>query len=130
MTYRDWLPPRADHVYVSTPDTRERARGLWLNIIALALAAIVIVFLAFQALPANAHMWFSNMCCSDRDCDAAPLGTVKWTMDGWSITTTKEVIPFGDSRIQYNPPNEPQIYICQLPGAPRLRCLYLPEPQG
>lgn len=97
----------------------------------VALLVLSLVFVIyFLAKDAHGHDFFSNACCSDRDCGPAKLGSVVWTPAGWAVALTGETVPFDDTRIQYNPPDEPGIFICKVPAVKRLRCLYLPEPQG
>lgn len=98
---------------------------------ALAIGAIVLVILATTgALPAHAHDFYDQFCCTGWDCRPAPDGSVKWTPAGWSVSTTHEVVPFDDPRIRFTPKDQPQFHLCQVPGVAKLRCLYVPEPEG
>lgn len=99
----------------------------WL--VGFALIAVLLL-LAQGVLPAEAHSFYSSYCCSDKDCVPAELGDVSWTPAGYSVKSTNEVLPFGDSRIQYSPPGEPGFRVCRVPNWPKLRCLYVPEPEG
>lgn len=107
-------------------------RSWWLRISVLVFILAVLAILAGGVLPAGAHSFFSDSCCSGKDCGPAPLGSVKWTPDGWRVSTPRinDTVPFDDQRIRYVPPDEPQrFYICEWP-AHRLRCLYAPESGG
>lgn len=79
---------------------------------------------------ARAHEFYDQWCCTGKDCMPAPEGSVTWTPAGWSVSTTHEVVPFNDPRIRYTPKDQPQFHLCQVPGLSRLRCLYVPEPEG
>lgn len=96
--------------------------------------AVIIGFILAMNLAigkARAHSFFDQWCCSGQDCAAAPSKSVTWTPAGWSVTTPNinEVVPFDDEHIRYNPPGEPQFFICEYPKK-HLRCLYVPEPEG
>lgn len=88
--------------------------------------------LVLMAGTAHSHEWFDRWCCSGQDCQPAPVKSVTWTPQGWAVSTPRinQVVPFDDKEhIRYNPPGEPQFFICEFPKN-RLRCLYVPEPQG
>lgn len=95
-----------------------------------AIAAVPLL-LALAGLPcqSQAHSFFDSSCCGGRDCKLAPAHGVTWTPQGWAVEATSETVPFADPRIRYNPPDEPGVFICQIPGQPKLTCLYLPHPE-
>lgn len=92
----------------------------------------LVLALLLLTTPAAGHSFFDQWCCSGKDCSPAPIKSVTWTPGGWSVVTPNinQVVPFDDNEhIRFNPPGEPQFFICEYPKN-RLRCLYVPEPQG
>lgn len=99
----------------------------------IAFACMLLAALAFVLATcgaARAHSFYDTWCCSGEDCRPAPAGTVTWTPAGWSVGATHETVPFDDTRLRVTPPGEPAFHICIVPGQPRLRCLYVPQPEG
>lgn len=95
---------------------------------------VVLVLIWMVGSAAQAHDFFDTSCCQGgRDCNPAPLKTVRWTPQGWWVETPTikaTVVPFNDPRIRYVPPDAvQQFYICEWPKN-KLRCLYQPEPGG
>lgn len=95
----------------------------------IALVGGCLIALAL-ASTAHAHDFYSQYCCSGKDCGPAASGDVQWTPAGYAVQSTQEIVPFDDKRIQYSPPGEPGFRICIPPGQMKLRCLYVPEPEG
>lgn len=100
--------------------------AFWFGVVAL-VASVWLVFGTGGSWP---HSFFAAKCCGGRDCLPAAPNSVTWTPAGWAVASTQEVVPFNDIRIQYNPPGEPQFYICRLPARTTLTCLYIPAPES
>lgn len=103
------------------------AQQIKLKLIIRAVCAALIIF----PLQANAHWWYSENCCSERDCHEALPEEVEFRLDGWYVTTTKETIPFDDPRIQTS--LDDKFHVCiymdnkRYGLQRRTRCLYVPE---
>lgn len=91
-------------------------------------ALFVLIAATFQNV--FAHSFYSAVCCSGKDCAPAPLNTVHWSPAGWQVDETHETVPFNDPRIRFTPPGQPQFHLCIVPGQSRVRCLYVPLPEG
>lgn len=108
-----------------TNKRRDWLRGFGVLAVVVALAAFV-----WACQPAWPHDFYSAACCSGRDCTPAALGDVTWTPAGYRVLSTDEVIPLADPRIQYSPPGEPGYRLCIPSYNAKVRCLYIPEPEG
>jgi len=97
------------------------------------LPAVLLLALAFCAVPAPAHEWLGglkdpetgHLCCNDYDCHPEPVGGVVPVEGGFLILKTGEVFPA--SRAQWSP--DGLYWRCQFPGEAKARCLFVP-PQG
>jgi hypothetical protein len=101
-------------------------------IVATAFAA---VGLAATSLPAAAHDapsgWsYDPVCCSNQDC-RPEQSEVRATSRGWFVTSTGEVIRYGDRRIHESKDGEFHRCLMQkgVTGPGLTRCLYVP-PMG
>jgi hypothetical protein len=81
------------------------------------------------ASTAYGHEFYDPWCRNGEDCQPTKLGDVTWTPQGWDVHPLKTIVPFSDIRIRLNPPDVPDFAICEYPAG-KLRCLYVPEPQG
>lgn len=68
-----------------------------------------------------AHSFYSQECCSDRDCNPVPTTAVTEAPDGYHYK--HYVIPYKDQRVKFSP--DGQFHVCENPYY--LRCLYVPE---
>ena len=100
------------------------------SIVAACLAAACLVT---TGVPAAAHDapsgWAYDMvCCSNHDC-RPELSDVKATRLGWLITSTGEIIRYGDSRIHESKDGEFHRCLMQrgVNGPGMTRCLYVPR---
>jgi hypothetical protein len=121
----------------------------WLLIAAVcalgALVALVIAALLFTVTPARPHDalptaaqpqgWkYPFSCCSGFDCrkvgteGSGAKVTVAETPHGYKISTTGEVIAYGDKRIKDSPDGD--FHWCSVAGADDSRtiCLFVPPP--
>lgn len=70
----------------------------------------------------------TRMCCGPKDCEPLPENAVRWTVGGWIIAATGEVIPLGDARVHRS--IDHQFWRCRhLAGekAGQTRCLFVPD---
>ena len=98
----------------------------------LAIFATVVIVLTFVR-PADAHMAQSGWtygweCCSGRDCEELPNGSVLPTPEGWSVERIGEVIPYSDGRLKES--KDSQFHLCTYQYGKKkgdVRCLYVPR---
>lgn len=94
--------------------------------------AAALVSLALMAAPAPAHEapsgWsYDRACCSDKDCRPVPKARVETREDGYYITWTGEVIPYGDRRLRRS--QDEEYHWCGSTAGESLEptdCLYVP----
>lgn len=70
----------------------------------------------------------TRMCCGPKDCEALAEGAVRWTLGGWIVAATGEVIPLGDARVHRS--IDHRFWRCRyLAGekAGQTRCLFVPD---
>lgn len=70
---------------------------------------------------------YPAICCSNRDCKAAPAGSVRETSDGYVIVSTGEVVPYSDRRVK--DALDTDMHLCQQAGnfdTGRVLCLFPP----
>jgi DNA-binding MarR family transcriptional regulator len=119
--------PAVELVEHAHPGWRARAHVL----LGLKGAAACIV-LALLSAQSPAHEWMpaeTRWCCNDRDCRPDSRETIERTREGWLIRETGQLFRDGAFGLYPNyAPDQGEIWICQLPGEPRARCLFvLPE---
>jgi hypothetical protein len=96
--------------------------------LAVASAGAVALLAAGQAC---AHDWYPTECCDELDCYPLRSGTVRFTVDGWHILQTGEVIPPDDSRIRFSP--DRRFHRCRVDfweTRSATRCLFVPLPDS
>jgi hypothetical protein len=95
--------------------------------------------------PVASHSWYSQACCSGKDCAPIPASGLTETTGGWIITlqpgdhpmvtthTVNEFIPFSKGRTS----EDGDYHACVRAEAPsqvtppeRIICLYVPNPGG
>jgi len=92
---------------------------------ALALSALAV-------MPATAHEaplgWsYPWACCSNDDCRQAADREVRETSEGYRVTSTGEVVEYGNKRIKDSP--DGLFHVCQQGGdfdKGRVLCLFVP----
>lgn len=70
----------------------------------------------------------TRLCCGPKDCEALAEGAVRWSLGGWIVAATGEVIPLGDSRVHRS--IDHRFWRCSyLAGekAGQTRCLFVPD---
>lgn len=70
--------------------------------------------LAHEMMFEGPHVMYPPGCCSNKDCHPALPGTIKFTPEGWYITTNKQTIP--DDKVMKTPLGVNQWYICHYEG--------------
>lgn len=102
-----------------------------IHMIGLTLLAMILVILAFSALPAGAHqdmaMVYPTHCCAGGATygDCAPvegLGKIIRHADGWFIKSSGETIPFDKTE----PSGDLRFHRCVKPDN-TTRCFFAPE---
>ena len=91
-----------------------------------------LILAAIVSSPASAHEaptgWnYPLACCSNRDCKQTADETVKETASGYLLTTTGEVVTYGNRRIKNSP--DGLFHVCQQAGdfdKGRILCLFVP----
>lgn len=71
--------------------------------------------------------FYSSECCNRRDCAPAAPGEVFIYKNGYYVSAAKELIPFGDARLQRVPQkyDRGEFHVCRrMDGS--VRCLYVP----
>lgn len=66
-------------------------------------------------------------CCSNQDCRQATDGEVREVVKGYLLTTSGEIVPYGDKRIKDSP--DGMFHACQQGGnidKGRVLCLFVP----
>ena len=103
------------------------------RLISAAVLAIVVFLLLLAAnIAARAHDapsgWtYPLSCCSNQDCRQANDGEVKEENGGFTLMSTGETVPYGDSRIRISP--DGLFHVCQPPTGPKagsIICLFAP----
>jgi hypothetical protein len=107
----------------------------------------VLLFLAFLSVPmaALAHSWYSQSCCSDKDCAPIPADAVIETSGGWIVELApgdhpmvatypfSEFVPF-DSALTSQDGDYHACVRAETPSpmtpTERVICLYVPNPGG
>lgn len=95
-----------------------------------ALVASVIMARAHEALPtaAQPNGWtYPWGCCSNQDCRQAATSEVREVVKGYLLTSTSEIVPYGDPRIKDSP--DGLFHTCQVAGdfaKGRVLCLFVP----
>lgn len=90
------------------------------------------VLLALVTTEAAAHKWYPWQCCSNRDCMEITKDDVIEGANGITIRATGELVPWGDKRIKFTPPDDPNngYHWCRKMAGPekdKTICVYLPE---
>jgi hypothetical protein len=98
-------------------------------LIALMVFVVAPLLTLMLASTAHPHEFYDPWCCNGEDCQPTKLGEVTWTPQGWDVHSLKTIVPFSDIRIRLNPPNVRDFAICEYPEG-KLRCLYIPSPEG
>lgn len=75
----------------------------------------VLLFLAAWSLPARAHDWYPQSCCSGQDCYPMSWDEIDVTPDGYVVKSTGELIPFGLERLT-PPEGGGMFHRCSLSG--------------
>jgi hypothetical protein len=92
--------------------------------------------------PAKSHEWYDDYCCDEQDCEPVPLGSVRWTPQGWEVKLDKGdhrmvdgpmtvIVPEGakdglQERVRAS--QDRRFHACIYGGY--LRCLYVPKADG
>ena len=84
----------------------------------IVLALIVLVY----AVTAQAHEWYPQECCSDRDCRAVDAPKIEVTTGGYLING--QYVPKESVR----PSPDGDWHICELPLTKHILCVF--EPKG
>lgn len=66
-------------------------------------AAILAVAVLWQTFTADAHSWYPDSCCSDKDCIPIPVEAIKVTPEGYVIVKTGELLKWKDPRVRVTP---------------------------
>src|SRR5262245_28550908 len=78
---------------------------------------------------ANAHSWYSNECCHDKDCHPIPCEQIEKIGDGWlwRDAATKQRHWFPHDRLKVS--HDDACHVCVSPETrPSGICLYVPLP--
>lgn len=113
---------------------------------ALVIGTVLGITLGFGATRAFGHGWYSQACCSGKDCAPIAASAVTWTPNGWRVALNPgqhpmvtlapmvELVPF-DAVL---PSQDDQWHACVRTDSPspsavtpaeRIICLYIPEGQ-
>lgn len=96
--------------------------------LAVGMLLLAAIALTIGAYPANAHSWYSNQCCHDRDCRPLPDGAVEATDQGWRLVETGEVVLYGAPEERQS--RDGKFHLCRPLASdkwlPPIRCLYVP----
>lgn len=95
--------------------------------LALRTAAVLVILLLSVQMP-QAHSWYSNNCCHDRDCAPLPDGAVEATSAGWRLIETGEIVPYGGAKERDS--QDSHFHLCRPHGQGKvapIRCLYVPQ---
>jgi len=93
--------------------------------VALALAVILT-----SPTPVLAHSWYAQECCSGKDCQELPDGSVTEERYGYSVLSNQNYqtyfIPYGDKVIRYS--KDIKYHLCQARTTFVVLCFYVPTP--
>jgi hypothetical protein len=100
----------------------------------LCIVAIIAGMIGLLAVyKAAAHEWYPLTCCSGKDCMPVPPEAVRVTPDGYVIAKTGELLPWGDRRIKFTPPEQEDgkgYHWCRRlagPNKDQTICLFVPQ---
>lgn len=127
---RKWRDPE------DPPTDAKTLRAAW-----VCYTIVIVLALVLAALPAFAHSWYSEACCSGEDCAPIARDRVTWTKTGWRVELRAgdhpmltgadgfvEVIPFDEAL----PSMDSDFHACVNRPSPgwqqieRVICLYVP----
>lgn len=92
-------------------------------------AALIVIILVIWVSIAKAHEWYDSDCCSGKDCDPVPDGTVVETGQG-VVVKGFETIQEGDTRLRWSKDERDHICVAKAPYyysqgvQQKLRCVY------
>lgn len=92
------------------------------------LAALLLLTVPAWGHDAPAGWSYSVLCCSNRDCRQEASGEIKETPQGYRVTSTVELIQYGDGRIKQS--GDEYFHRCAIGGDfaySRSLCLYVPQ---
>jgi hypothetical protein len=78
---------------------------------------------------ADAHSWYDDKCCHDKDCHPVPCEEIEKTSDGWEWrdAATKQRHWFPHDRLKVS--HDDACHVCVSPNTrPSGICLYMPLP--
>lgn len=96
------------------------------------LRIVLLIFIALVATGrSHAHSFYSDACCTEKDCKPAEPGSVQRTMAGW-LVDNQYFVPDGDERIKDIPPGHedaPRLHVCYY-ATGGVRCLYVGDTES
>lgn len=90
---------------------------------------ILVCILVLFAIPSDAHEWYPQECCDDRDCRPYSSEDVGITQQGYKLKDGT-LIPHGDARIRSTPPDGEGYHLCTTcdeMGTCYHVCLFVPN---
>ncbi len=93
-------------------------------------AIVILLVMGYLAanLPAQAHSWYSQQCCSGKDCEPISIEAVTESADGWTVDYMSKqgfVVHGFTPRGKERDSQDGQFHGCAMPD--RFLCLYVPR---
>lgn len=142
----DWVEPNQPQMPIAKAERMANTKARRAFTYAFVIGAVIGLSVGFGATRAFGHSWYSQDCCSGKDCAPIAASAVTWTPNGWrvelrpgqhpmvTLSPMVELVPFADVL----PSEDDQFHACvrtdnpspsAVTPAERIICLYIPEGQ-